>query len=89
MTRRELSCEKKISCVILRGSETYKSVAKIRLVKTEGTSVYNRKLESVHTSDSAVLSAVPCGVYQMSINRIQPIQNSQCIANVKVVPVLN
>jgi hypothetical protein len=39
MARKEFGCEKKTSCVISIYSETYKSVARIRLVKTEKPNV--------------------------------------------------
>jgi hypothetical protein len=47
MARKELDCAKKTSCVILSYSETDKSVASMRLVKTQDTTSECVELTSV------------------------------------------
>jgi hypothetical protein len=60
MAWKELDCAKKTSCVLQWQWDCYKSIARIRLVKTENPSVCvcNGELKCVYISNSAALAVV-------------------------------
>jgi predicted RNA-binding Zn-ribbon protein involved in translation (DUF1610 family) len=79
MARKELDCNKETSCVIGSYSETEKSVAKIRLMKTENSSACVTVNWKVCKSERAVLPVVPnCEYTRIRCNKSNRIQNPVC-----------
>jgi hypothetical protein len=77
MIEKGLDCEKKPSCVLQLQWNGYKSTARVRLVKTENTSVCIMVNCKMCSSATALISS---WVYKMSIN---PTQNLSIVTTPK------